>query len=71
MSHPPWDLCLASRFCSIILIAFIIHKLLKLASGPRFPKPPGLSQLRLLCVRGCQGFPCGFESGSDAQPGAL
>lgn len=39
-----------------MLIAFIIHKLLKLASGPQFSKSPGLSQLRLLRV-GLAGVP--------------
>lgn len=71
MSHSLWVLSSASRLFSITVIAFIIHKLLKLACGPRFSKPPGPSQLRLLCVRLARGPPVALSQDQTLSKGPL
>lgn len=54
-----------------MLIAFIIHKFLKLACGPQFSKPPGRSQLRLLCVGLARGPPVALSQDQTLSKGLL
>lgn len=54
-----------------MLIAFIIHKLLKLACGPQFSQPSGLSQLRPLCVGLARGPPVALSQDHTLSKGPL